>query len=106
MFFGDNLCLAAEIDVSLQENQSVQAMCLWLGIHFKSKHLELCSEQIIVSSSNDLVLNQDLVHADEQEVTRFKPEQVSFREDFDCSEGSLVSEGEHDLSHECFDVFT
>jgi len=101
MFFGDNLSLAAEIDVSLQENRSVQAMCQWLGIHCKSKHLELCPEQIILSSSNDLGLNQDSVPAVEQEVARLKPEQVSLREDFDCSEGSLVSECEHDLSHVC-----
>ena len=104
MFFGDRLQLLASHDDSSKDGRSIQACCNWLGINFKSKHLEL-------NESKYLELDLSIVQSplelqpdgeDPGNALSKSEQQVTPKEDFDCSDASLESEGEFNL-FECSD---
>ena len=92
MFFDESLHLVSVVDESSNDGLSVKSLCRVFGLHFESKYLH--------EGSNYLALAHDLEPVDDPDDGRFKCEHVSLREDFDCSEASLESEGHFDLSHE------
>ena len=95
MFFGNVVHLAAVVKNSSKDGRCVESLCKCFGIAFESKYLGLDHEPL----SNDLGLNHDLVPADDPAEALYKCDRVP-REDFDCSEASLESEGEFDISQE------
>ena len=81
------------------DGRPVMACCTWFSIESSPKTR---IEEVTKSDQplNDLVLNHDLQPVDDQDDVRFKSEHVPLREDFDCSEASLESDGDLDLSPE------
>jgi hypothetical protein len=96
MFFSSDMHLTATYDDSSMDGRLVLACCSWLSIDsLPKKRIEE------VKPLNDLGLNQTLLQpVDDQVDAFFKSDQVSLKDDFDCSDASLESEGEFN-SFEC-----
>jgi len=107
MFFGSEVQLAASCDElsdvfddSSNDVLSVKLSCSWLGIKFKSRNLE--PDAI----SNCLALSHhEFQPADDPGIALSKSEQVTPKEDFDCSDASLESEGDFNNLLELSDDF-
>ena len=89
MFFGNVMHLAALVFDSSKDCRSVESLCSWFGINCKSKNLKFDQEQSILASSR-----MELQLVDDRGDALSKSEQVAPKEDFDCSDASLESEGE------------
>jgi len=99
MFFGSDVQFLACDDDSSNDGLFVNLSCQWLGIKVKSRNLEPDAKRNYLTLSH-----QELQPVDEPWNALFKSEQVTPKEDFDCSDASMVSEGECNY-HEWSDDF-
>ena len=103
MFFSCDAYLEAHIDESSSDGRSIKALCNWLGINCKSMNSvteQDCNERIISALSHS---KSQL--GDDPGIALSRSEQVTPKEDFDCSDASLESEGEYINSPELSDEF-
>ena len=94
MFFNESLHVAACADESSNDGHFVKTFCSWFNPNFESLWVDVgltkCDLPPIVLVSN----HDKLQPAEDQEDALFKSEQVTLKEDFDCSDASLESEGD------------